>query len=383
MPTDDRSPSSIAARRRFIGLGGLALASAGGTLALLGCSKGEAPPATPAAAASTAAPAAPATATAAETASPLTIAVIGDGRTGVFASLQTGAGARRLATEVPAKVVWQPGFTASLPVMEAVKAGGVDFSFATATAVVNAVAAGVPIVPLAAYALPANEVDMLVAAGSPIRTAADLKGRKIAHQNGTTGTYSLIKYLETAGLRLDDVQAVSLSGADAYTAFAQGSVDAWIHWQPASALALQRLGDKARTLPGVRTYDYAFYVARGGFADAHPDLAAKLVRLIRETQADAAAHPDATVAEWAALGGFEAGGAEQQVYRQLIVDARLSDSGAIALKPIDEAAAASTQDLADNFQALGVLPNKVDVRGFLLDPKFDAIRRAVAAELGA
>ncbi|WP_077000346.1 ABC transporter substrate-binding protein [Variovorax sp. KK3] len=370
-------PSHPRARRRFLAQAGAALLGTGGALMLAGCGKEAAAPAAGSAPAGGAAPAAAA-------AQPkITVAIIGDGRTGVFASLRAGAGGRKLEDEIGAQVVWQPGFTASLPVMEGIKAGGVDFSFATATAVVNAVAAGVPIVPLAAYPLPADEVDVLVAADSPIKTAAGLKGKKIAHQNGTTGTYSLIKYLESAGLRLSDVQAVSLSGADAYTAFAQGSIDAWIHWQPASALALAKLGGKARTLPSVKTYDWAFYVARTGFAEQHPQVAAKLVRLIRETQQYVVAHPDETVAAWAQQGGFEPGSTEQKVYRELIVDVRLSDSGATVLKPINEAAAASTQDLADNFHALGVLPNKVDVRSFLLDPKFDAIKKLVAAELGA
>ncbi|MDB5816387.1 MAG: hypothetical protein JWQ11_27, partial [Rhizobacter sp.] len=130
----------------------------------------------------------------------LTLAVIGDGRTGIWASLRSGDD-KRLDRELGTRIVWQPGFTASLPVMEALRAGGVDFTFATATAVVNAVAANVPIVPLAAYALPANEVDLLVPKASTVKSAADLRGKTIAHQNGTTGTYSLIKYLESAGLR--------------------------------------------------------------------------------------------------------------------------------------------------------------------------------------
>jgi sulfonate transport system substrate-binding protein len=315
--------------------------------------------------------------------SQLTVAVIGDGRTGIWASLRAGVGGRNLEAELGTNIVWQPGFTASLPVMEAVKAGGVDFTFATATAVVNAVPARVPIVPLAAYPLPANEVDLLVHANSSIKSAADLKGKKIAHQNGTTGTYSLIKYLETAGLRLTDVEAVSLSGADAFTAFAQGSIDGWIHWQPATALALARLGDKARPLPAVKTYDYAFYVARAEVAEKYPQVFAKFVKIIRETQAYIFAHPGESVKLWASQGGYPPDGTEQRVYEQLIKDARLSDSGAVDLKPVDETAAASTQDLADNFQALGVLPNKVDVRGFLLSSKFDATRNAVAAQLGA
>ncbi|TYL86178.1 PhnD/SsuA/transferrin family substrate-binding protein [Bradyrhizobium rifense] len=313
----------------------------------------------------------------------LTVAVIGDGRTGVWASLRAGVGGRNLEQELGTKIVWQPGFTASLPVMEAIKAGSVDFTFATATAVVNAVPARVPIVPLAAYPLPVDEVDLLVQANSPIKMAADLKGKKIAHQNGTTGTYSLIKYLETAGLRLSDVAAVSLSGADAFTAFAQGSIDGWIHWQPATALALTKLTGKARLLPDVKTYDYAFYVARSEVAVKYPQLFAKFVKIIRETQAYIFAHPAESVALWASQGGFPPNGTEQVVYEKLVRDARLSESTAVVLKPIDEAAAASTQDLADNFQALGVLPNKVDVRSFLLGTQFDAAKKAVALELGA
>jgi sulfonate transport system substrate-binding protein len=321
---------------------------------------------------------------AAETAPPqLTVAVIGDGRTGVWASLQAGAGGRNLEQELGTRIVWQPGFTASLPVMEAVKAGSVDFTFATATAVVNAIPARVPIVPFAAYPLPANEVDFLVQANSPLRAAADLRGKKIAHQNGTTGTYSLIKYLETAGLRLSDVEAVSLSGADAFTAFAQGGIDGWIHWQPATALALAKLGDKARLLPNVKTYDYAFYVGRSEVAAKYPQLFARFVKIIREAQAYIFAHPADSVALWASQGGFPPNGSEQAVYEKLIRDARLSESGAVDLKPIDEAAAASTQGLADNFQALGVLPNKVDVHSFLLGSQFDQAKKAVALELGA
>ena len=69
------------------------------------------------------------------------------------------------------------------------------------------------------------------------------------------------------------------------------------------------------------------------------------------------------------------------MFEKLIADQRLSESTATGLKPVDEAAAASTQDLADNFHSLGVLPRRIDVRSFLLDKRFDAIKRVVANEL--
>jgi sulfonate transport system substrate-binding protein len=109
-------------------------------------------------------------------------------------------------------------------------------------------------------------------------------------------------------------------------------------------------------LPDVKTYDHAFYVARSDVAVKYPQLFAKFVKIIRETQAYIFAHPAESVVLWASQGGFPPNGTEQAVHEKLVRDARLSESTAVALKPIDEAAAASTQDLADNFHALGVLP---------------------------
>lgn len=307
---------------------------------------------------------------------PLRIAIIGDGRTGVWATLRALPN-EQIEKAIGAPVVFQPGFTASLPVMEAIKAGSIDFSFATATALVNAVAARVPMIPLAAYALPSDEVDFLVRADSGIQKAADLKGKKIAHQNGTTGTYSLIKYLETAGLRLKDVQAVSLSGVDAYTALAQGSIDGWIHWQHAGAIAKARLGDKVRLLPNVKTYDWAFYVASEKALEQNPQAVFNAVKLIKQTQAKINATPEASAQLWASQGGYRENSLEQKVFVELIRDKRLSDSTADQLAPLGSAAATSTQDLADNFHQLGVLPQRTDVTHFLQSEKVTAIAQKI------
>lgn len=310
----------------------------------------------------------------------LRAAIIGDGRTGVFANLRNQPAAQ-LQHSVGAALTFQPGFTASLPVMEAIKAGSIDFSFATATALVNAIAAKVPMLPVAAYALPADEVDFLVQAKSNIHSAADLKGKRIAHQNGTTGTYSLIKYLETAGLRLKDVQAVSLSAVDAYTALAQGSIDGWIHWQHAGAVAKARLGDKVRLLPNVKTYDWAFYVASEKALDANPDAVFNTVKLIKQTQAQINTAPEATGQLWAELGGYRANSLEHKVFVQLIRDQRLSDSTADRMAALSAQAGQETQDMADSFHQLGVLPQRTDVLRFLQSAKVTTIAQKIAPVL--
>lgn len=306
-------------------------------------------------------------------------ALIGDGKAEPGAVLSHNIGGFDVSADLGVPVNFQSGFTASLPVMEAIKAGSIDFSFATATAVIYGIGGNVPFVPLVAYPLPSNEVDILVPKGSDIRSAADLKGRKVADQQGTTGTYSLIKYLETAGLTLEDIEYSNLTAADAEAAFAQGKVDAWINWQPTIELARRK--HDADTLPDVKTYDYAFFVASEKFAFEHPEIAAKLARNVRDAQRWIEAQPDLAVDEFAALGGFGDSQLEKEVYRDLVVDRRLSYSGAGEFTSVDTGAIDGTQDLADNFHALGVYPETVDVRTWLSDSRFDSVRAAVNAEL--
>lgn len=313
----------------------------------------------------------------------VTIAIIGDGRTGPWAAARANITGYDFERAVGAHAKWQPGFTASLPVMEAIRSGDVDFTFATSTAIVNAVDVGIPIVPIAAFPLPVNTVDGVARTASGITSAADLRGRKVAYQRGTTGHFSLLKYLEEAEVDFSEIEGVSLSGAEGFTALSQGDVDAWFHWQPAATIGLARLGDDVVRLKNVPTYDYAFYVVRDGFYQEHPEIAVRLAVAVREVQRRINADPAGTVAIWAANGGFEAGSIEAKAFEQLLTELRVSESTAVDLHPADQRAADATQVLADSFHEHGVLPRRVDIPAFLLDPRFDQVRAAVAAALAA
>jgi sulfonate transport system substrate-binding protein len=313
----------------------------------------------------------------------VTIAIIGDGRTGPWAAARANITGYDFEKAIGATANWQPGFTASLPVMEAIRSGDVDFTFATSTAVVNAVDVGIPIVPIAAFPLPVNTVDGLARAESGITSAADLRGRKVAYQRGTTGHFSLLKYLEEAGVDFSEIEGVSLSGTEGFTALSQGAVDAWFHWQPQATIGLAKLGNAVVRLDKVPTFDYAFYVAREGFYEKHPETAVRLAVAVREVQRRINADPAGTVAIWAANGGFEAGSIEAKAFEQLLREKRVSESTAVDLHPADQRAADATQVLADSFFEHDVLPRKVDIPGFLLDPRFDEIRKSVAGALAA
>ncbi|MFX5937799.1 ABC transporter substrate-binding protein, partial [Acinetobacter baumannii] len=60
---------------------------------------------------------------------------------------------------------------------------------------------------------------IVVPKDSTIKTAADLKGKKVALNKGSNVHYLLVKALDKAGLKYSDIQPVFLPPADARAAF--------------------------------------------------------------------------------------------------------------------------------------------------------------------
>lgn len=75
-------------------------------------------------------------------------------------------------------------------------------------------------------------VSLLVPTNSKIKSITDLKGKKIAFQKASIGHYLTVRALEKEGLKLSDIESVSLPPPDANVAFSQGKVDAWFIWEP-------------------------------------------------------------------------------------------------------------------------------------------------------
>jgi sulfonate transport system substrate-binding protein len=91
-----------------------------------------------------------------------------------------------------------------------------------------------------------HSVAVVVPDDSPIKTIADLKGRKIATGKGSIGHYLILKLLDQAHLKPSDVQIVFLSPGDAKAALASGSVDAWSTW--GSFIGLETLHSHGRVV---------------------------------------------------------------------------------------------------------------------------------------
>lgn len=139
-----------------------------------------------------------------------------------------------------------------------------------------------------------NGADLLIAR-RPIRSVADLAGRRVAVEAGTVSVYLLARALEGAGLGLDDVTVVKMPQTRIAPAMDAGTIDAAVSYPPFSLGLLDRSDlvsiFDSRQLPGevldVLAFDRAVLERRGAevtrllgafdqaitYAEAHPDLA--------------------------------------------------------------------------------------------------------------
>jgi len=123
-------------------------------------------------------------------------------------------------------------FPAGPQMLEALNIGSLDVGSTGDIPPLFAQAAGADLVYIGAEpAKPSAEV-ILVKDDSALRQVADLKGRKVALQKGSSSHNLVLRALNKTGLGFKDIQPVYLSPADARAAFEHGSVDAWAVWDP-------------------------------------------------------------------------------------------------------------------------------------------------------
>lgn len=112
------------------------------------------------------------------------------------------------------KVVWTE-FPSGPPLLEALNVGAIDFGNTGEAPPIFAQAAGAPI-KYVAYEPPAPKGEaILVPKESPLKSVADLKGKKVALNKGSNVHYLLLKALEKAGVKYSEVEPVFLAPADA------------------------------------------------------------------------------------------------------------------------------------------------------------------------
>jgi sulfonate transport system substrate-binding protein len=245
----------------------------------------------------------------------------------------------------PYKIEWSE-FPAAQNLLEAIGAGAVDVGVAGDAPFQFAYQSGQPIKAVGALAArprPPGVLAILVPRSSPIHTAADLKGKRIATTRGSVGHYLILRALDVSGLKPGDVQITFLSPGDSKAAFESGAIDAWSTWSPYIPTAL---ADGARIIADGSGYykGTAFDVANARSAQSKKDALSDFLRREARAYAWAKAHPHEFAKVLARETGLPDDIAFYHVTHQLL-----------SRVPIDTALKADERDVVANFRKAGVL----------------------------
>jgi sulfonate transport system substrate-binding protein len=156
----------------------------------------------------------------------------GDQKGGLRALLEAAGGLEGLSYDIQ----WSE-FPAAAPLAEALNAGAVDSGPIGDAPLIFALAAGTRVKAIGANRSDSYGTAVLVRPDSPLKGAAELKGKSVATNRGSIGHYVTLKAIVAAGLKPEDINLRFLAPADAKLALTQGSVDAWATWEPYTALA--------------------------------------------------------------------------------------------------------------------------------------------------
>jgi len=262
---------------------------------------------------------------------------------------QRGALEKRLAL-LGVQVTWAE-FTAGPVQLEALNVGSIDFGNVGDAPPIFAQAAGAPLV-YAATSVPRSGTEaVLVPKDSPIRSVAELKGKRVAYNKGSNVQYFLVKLLEKHGLKYGDVQSVFLAPADARAAFERGSVDAWVIWDPFLAAAQHTLGARLLADATGAALNRQFYFTSHKYVAQNAAVLRIALEEVNAIERWAQQNPQAAAPELAAVLGLDPA--------IIALHLRRTSFGVVAVTP---EILAEQQDIADTFYALKLIPKKIDVR---------------------
>ncbi len=268
-----------------------------------------------------------------------------------------GTGALEAALAHKGVAVRWAEFQAGPQLLEAMNAGSIDLGHAADAPSVFAQAAGVDFVYLAAEPPYPQGIAILVPADSPLRTVAELRGRKVAIGRGWNVQYMLVRALEEAGLTYADIEPVYLTNAaDARATFQSGQVDAVGLWDPflagAQLTGAPRVLRDGEGLSSNRT----FYLAPPAFVRDRAEVLRTVFDELKRMEAWVQDHPDEV-----------AGLLAPQLGVPVPVLRLATGRRRYGVVPVDAGIVAEQQRMAEVFLSLKLIPRAIEVRNAVAD----------------
>jgi sulfonate transport system substrate-binding protein len=242
-------------------------------------------------------------------------------------------------------------FPAGPQLLEGLNVGSIDFGTAGEAPPIFAQAAGADLVYVGNEPPASTGEAILVPKDSPIRTVAELKGKKVALNKGSNVHFLLVKILEKAGVQYRDIDTVFLTPADARAAFERGSVDAWAIWEPFLAAAQRQTSARILADGNGVVSNHQFFLASRSYAAKRADVVAIVLEEV------------AAVDQWAKTNQKAAAAALQPQIGldQATLELALSRGG-YGVTPVSDPVLAEQQSIADTFYDLKLIPKHINVR---------------------
>jgi sulfonate transport system substrate-binding protein len=242
-------------------------------------------------------------------------------------------------------------FPAGPQLLEGLNVGSIDFGTVGEAPPIFAQAAGADLVYVGNEPPASSGEAILVPKNSPVKSVAELKGKKVALNKGSNVHFLLVKLLEKAGVQYKDIDTVFLTPADARAAFERGSVDAWVIWEPFFAAAQIQTGARVLADGNGVVSNHQFFLASRSYASKRPDVVALVLQEL------------AAIDQWAKSNQKDAAAvlSPQIGLDQATLELALSRGG-YGVTPVNDAVLAEQQRIADSFYDLKLIPKRINVR---------------------
>ncbi|WP_239395535.1 ABC transporter substrate-binding protein [Frankia sp. CiP3] len=246
-------------------------------------------------------------------------------------------------------------FVGGPPMLQAFQAGKLDVGWIADAPLIFAQAARQKVVGIAAYATTNGSQLLLAAPDRHITTWADLKGKSVGYQKGTSLESVLLLGLQSAGLSLKDVKPVDLAATQLVQALQAGEMDSVITSQPLDSAYLAKNPTAPQIpVPGNNLALRTNFLIASESALKDPAKAAAIgdyvARFVKAVNWENSHVPEVSKATYV----------DQYKLPQALGERLLTAAGPSAFFALPGDLLPAQQNLADLFAQAGEIPSKVD-----------------------